>query len=92
ARRVSLLQTVEMVRVAMEFFERWLPLLARNEDQLIALTEAVLRYGREIGFGAASIYASAAEARGAWDSRMEALVVDAVVRGDTGANLLSRAA
>ena len=92
ARKVSLLQTVEMVRVAMEFFERWLPLLARNEDQLIALTEAVLRYGREIGFGAASIYASAAEARGAWDSRMEALVVDAVVRGDTGANLLSRAA
>ncbi|GAB3128081.1 helix-turn-helix domain-containing protein [Tsukamurella serpentis] len=92
ARRVTLLQTVEMVRVAMEFFERWLPLLARNEEQLIALTEAVLRYGREIGFGAASIYASAAEARGAWDSRMEALVVDAVVRGDTGANLLSRAA
>ncbi|BDH58186.1 CdaR family transcriptional regulator [Tsukamurella sp. PLM1] len=92
ARRVSLLQTVEMVRVAMEFFERWLPLVARNEEQLIALTEAVLRYGREIGFGAASIYASAAEARGAWDSRMEALVVDAVVRGDTGANLLSRAA
>ncbi|WP_220658409.1 MULTISPECIES: PucR family transcriptional regulator [Tsukamurella] len=92
ARRVSLLQTVEMVRVAMEFFEKWLPLLARNEDQLIALTEAVLRYGREIGFGAAAIYASAAEARGAWDSRMEALVVDAVVRGDTGANLLSRAA
>ncbi|GAA1078785.1 PucR family transcriptional regulator [Tsukamurella spumae] len=92
ARRVTLLQTVEMVRVAMEFFERWLPLLARNEEQLIALTEAVLRYGREIGFGAAAIYASAAEARGAWDSRMEALVVDAVVRGDTGANLLSRAA
>ncbi|MDF0529966.1 helix-turn-helix domain-containing protein [Tsukamurella sp. 8F] len=92
ARRVSLLQTVEMVRVAMEFFEKWLPLLARNEEQLVALTEAVLRYGREIGFAAASIYASAAEARGAWDSRMEALVVDAVVRGDTGANLLSRAA
>lgn len=92
ARRVSLLQTVEMVRVAMEFFEKWLPMLARNEEQLIALTEAVLRYGREIGFAAASIYASAAEARGAWDSRMEALVVDAVVRGDTGANLLSRAA
>ncbi|GAA4394666.1 PucR family transcriptional regulator [Tsukamurella soli] len=92
ARRVSLLQTVEMVRVAMEFFEKWLPLLARNEEQLVALTEAVLRYGREIGFAAAAIYAGAAEARGAWDSRMEALVVDAVVRGDTGANLLSRAA
>ncbi|WP_161897613.1 PucR family transcriptional regulator [Gordonia spumicola] len=92
ARRVTLLQTVEMVRVAMEFFEKWLPLLARNDVQLRALTESVLRYGREIGFAAAAIYASAAESRGAWDSRMEALVVDAVVRGDEGAQLLSRAA
>ncbi|MFT4126498.1 MAG: helix-turn-helix domain-containing protein [Gordonia sp. (in: high G+C Gram-positive bacteria)] len=92
ARRVTLLQTVEMVRVAMEFFEKWLPLLARNDAQLRALTESVLRYGREIGFAAAAIYASAAESRGAWDSRMEALVVDAVVRGDTGPQLLSRAA
>ncbi|MFT3900417.1 MAG: helix-turn-helix domain-containing protein [Gordonia sp. (in: high G+C Gram-positive bacteria)] len=92
ARRISLLQTVEMVRVAMEFFEKRLPLLARNEDQLRALTESVLRYGREIGFAAASIYASAAESRGAWDSRLEALVVDAVVRGDTGPELMSRAA
>ncbi|SIS08925.1 PucR family transcriptional regulator [Williamsia sterculiae] len=92
ARRISLLQTVEMVRVAMEFFEKWLPLLARNDAQLRALTESVLRYGREIGFAAAAIYASAAESRGAWDSRLEALVVDAVVRGDSGAQLLSRAA
>ncbi len=91
-RRISLLQTVEMVRVAMEFFEKWLPRLARDEVQLRALTEAVLRYGREIGFAAASIYAAAAESRGAWDTRMEALVVDAVVRGDTGPQLLSRAA
>lgn len=92
ARRITLLQTVEMVRVAMEFFEKWLPLLARNDAQLRALTESVLRYGREIGFAAASIYASAAESRGAWDSRMEALVVDAVVRGDSDAQLQSRAA
>ncbi|MCF8589379.1 PucR family transcriptional regulator [Gordonia liuliyuniae] len=92
ARRITLLQTVEMVRVAMEFFEKWLPLLARNDAQLRALTESVLRYGREIGFAAAAIYAAAAESRGAWDSRMEALVVDAVVRGDDDAQLLSRAA
>ncbi|MBT0565354.1 CdaR family transcriptional regulator [Williamsia sp. CHRR-6] len=91
-RRITLLQSVDMVRVAMEFFEKWLPLLARNEAQLRALTEAVLRYGREIGFAAASVYAAAAESRGAWDSRLEALVVDAVVRGDTGPTLLSRAA
>lgn len=92
ARRLTLRQTVDMVRVAMEFFEKWLPALARNDQQLIALTEAVLRYGRELGFAAASVYASAAESRGALDSRLEALVVDAVVRGDTGSDMLSRAA
>ncbi|MGN5240689.1 MULTISPECIES: helix-turn-helix domain-containing protein [unclassified Rhodococcus (in: high G+C Gram-positive bacteria)] len=92
ARRLTFRQTVDMVRAAMEFFEQWLPALARNEEQLIALTEAILRYGRELGFAAASVYASAAESRGAWDTRLEALVVDAVVRGDTGSDMQSRAA
>ncbi|WP_137723721.1 PucR family transcriptional regulator [Prescottella subtropica] len=92
ARRLTLRQTVDMVRVAMEFFEQRLPALARNDRQLVALTEAILRYGRELGFAAAAVYASAAESRGAWDTRLEALVVDAVVRGDTGTDLQSRAA
>jgi DNA-binding PucR family transcriptional regulator len=92
ARRLTFRQTVDMVRAAMEFFEQWLPALARNEEQLVALTEAILRYGRELGFAAASVYASAAESRGAWDTRLEALVVDAVVRGDTGSDMQSRAA
>lgn len=92
ARRVTLRQTVEMVRVAMEFFEQWLPLLTRNDQQLGALREQVLRYRAEIGFAAAAVYASAAESRGAWDTRLEALVVDAVVRGDSDSAMLSRAA
>ncbi|WP_370654786.1 PucR family transcriptional regulator [Prescottella sp. R16] len=92
ARRLTLRQTVDMVRVAMEFFEQRLPALARNDRQLVALTESILRYGRELGFAAAAVYASAAESRGAWDTRLEALVVDAVVRGDTGTDLQSRAA
>lgn len=92
ARRLTLRQTVDMVRAAMGFFEQWLPALARNDEQLIALTEAILRYGRELGFAAAAVYAGAAESRGAWDTRLEALVVDAVVRGDTGSDMQSRAA
>jgi DNA-binding PucR family transcriptional regulator len=53
--------------------------------------EAVLRYSREIAFAAAGVYARAAEQRGAWDARLEALVVDAIVRGDVSDSLLSRA-
>ena len=78
-----------MVRVTMEFFEEVVPLLARNEEQLTALTVGILRYSRDLAFAAASVYADAAEARGSWDSRMESSVVDAVVRGDTGPELLS---
>jgi DNA-binding PucR family transcriptional regulator len=45
-----------------------------------------------LAFAAATAYADQAEARGAWDTRMEANVVDAVVRGDTGPELQSQAA
>ena len=91
-RRIALRHTVDMVRVTMEFFEEVLPLVARSEEQLTALTVGILKYSRDLAFTSASAYANAAEARGTWDSRMAASVVDAVVRGDTGPELLSRAA
>jgi len=91
-RRIALRHSVDMVRVTMEFFEEVVPLLARSDEQLTALTVGVLKYSRDMAFANASAYADAAEARGTWDSRMEASVVDAVVRGDTGPELLSRAA
>jgi hypothetical protein len=81
ARRLSLRQTVDLVRIATDVFERHLPPLAADEAERRALVEGILRFGREIAFAAATVYAGAAEARGAWDARLEALVVDAVVRG-----------
>ncbi len=91
-RRIALAQTVDMVRVTMEFFEEVVPMVARNDEQQTALTVGILRYSRDLAFAAASAYADAAEARGSWDSRMEASLVDAIVRGDSGSELLSRAA
>lgn len=90
-KQVSLRQTVDMVSTATGVFERYLPALAYDDDQRVRLTEAVLRYSREIAFSAATVYAAAAESRGAWDARLEALVVDGVVRGDADESLLSRA-
>jgi DNA-binding PucR family transcriptional regulator len=91
-RRIALRHSVDMVRVTMEYFEEVAPLMTRSEEQLTALTVGILKYSRDLAFSAATAYADAAEARGSWDSRMEASVVDAVVRGDTGPELLSRAA
>ncbi|WP_026316325.1 PucR family transcriptional regulator [Actinokineospora enzanensis] len=92
SRWISLRQTVEMVRVSLQVFEDLVPDLAADEQERAVLSEAVLRYGREVAFASAMSYASAAEARGAWDARLEALVVDGIVRGDAEESLLSRAA
>lgn len=90
ARAVSLQQTVELIRVTISVVEEQVDdLAAPGEEQL--LREAVLRYSREIAFAAAQVYAQAAEARGAWDARLEALVVDAVLRGEVDEAIRSRA-
>jgi DNA-binding PucR family transcriptional regulator len=91
ARAVTLQQTVELVRIAVETVEDHAPVLAAAGDEE-KLREAILRYSRELAFQAALVYAQAAEERGAWDARLEALVVDAVVTGDADPELLSRAA
>ncbi|MDN5751407.1 MAG: helix-turn-helix domain-containing protein, partial [Pseudonocardia sp.] len=92
ARRLSLRQTVELVRVATDVFEQHLPPLAADDAEHRVLVEGILRFGREIAFAAATVYAGAAETRGAWDARLEALVVDAVVRGEADDAMVSRAA
>jgi len=96
ARSISLQQTVAMVRLVVDTVESRVEELA-EPDAVHWLREAVLRYSREIAFAAAQVYAAAAENRGAWDARLEASVVDALLRGeaDGGAEaeaLLSRAA
>jgi PucR C-terminal helix-turn-helix domain/GGDEF-like domain len=88
ARAVSLHQVVEMVRVLIDVVEARVDELAAPGGQP-ALREAVLRYTREIAFGAAQVYARTAEARGAWDARLEALVVDSLVRGEAQEGLHS---
>ena len=82
ARAVSLQQVVELVRVTVEVVETRVDSLAAPGDET-SLREAVLRYSREVAFAAALIYAGVAETRGAWDARLEALVVDALLRGDS---------
>jgi hypothetical protein len=89
-RSISLAQTLDLVRSVVDVVEDDVAQLAApGEEQ--SLREAVLRYSREIAFGAAQVYAGAAEARGAWDARLESLVVDAVLRGEADDSMQSRA-
>ncbi|WP_404382128.1 PucR family transcriptional regulator [Knoellia locipacati] len=89
-RSISLGQTLDLVRTVVDVVERESMGLAARGDE-VKVREAVLLYSREIAFSAAEVYAHAAEARGAWDARLEALVVDAVIRGEADDSMQSRA-
>jgi len=91
AQKITLRQTLDLVRTTVDAVEEHVDLLASNGNEA-ALREAVLRYSREVAFATAEIYAAAAESRGAWDARLESLVVHAVVRGEADDTLRSRAA
>jgi hypothetical protein len=88
ARAVTLQQAVEMARVIVDVVEAQVDELAAPGGEA-ELREAVLRYTREIAFGTALFYARTAEARGAWDARLEALVVESLVRGEVDEGLQS---
>ncbi|MGV9193102.1 PucR family transcriptional regulator [Microbacterium sp. MC2] len=85
-RSVSLTQTLQLVRVTVEVTEE--RIAGRGED----LRESILLYSREVAFAAADVYARAAEARGLWDARLEALVVDSILTGEADEELPSRIA
>lgn len=91
ARSISLQHTLQLVRIVVDTVEEHAEELA-PEGQYAQLREAVLIYSREVAFSAAEVYARAAETRGAWDARLEALVVDSLLRGDPDDSLHSRVA
>jgi DNA-binding PucR family transcriptional regulator len=89
-RVISLHQTVDLVRTTIEMIENTIGDLLPQDD-IPVVHEAMNRYAREVAFAAATVYAQAAEMRGAWDARLEALVVDSVIRGEADESVRSRA-
>ena len=90
-RVVRLNQTVDLVKVVVDVCEEHVDSLAEPGDAEV-LRLAVLRFSREVAFASAHLYAAFAEDRGAWDARLEALVLDALVRGERDDELPGRAA
>ena len=85
-RSISLQQTLQLIRVVVQVVEER---VVREDPDM---REAVLLYSREIAFSAADVYARAAEARGLWDARLEALVVDSILSGEHTDEIASRVA
>jgi hypothetical protein len=91
ARSINLQQTVQLIKTTIEVAEEQMPRLAAPGEQS-EVREGVLIFSREVAFAAARVYARAAESRGAWDARLQAMLVDALLRGDSSDVLASRAA
>ncbi|WP_336651035.1 MULTISPECIES: PucR family transcriptional regulator [unclassified Leucobacter] len=85
-RSISLQETLQLIRVVVSVVEE------RVAPRSESLREAVLHYSRDVAFAAADVYARAAEARGLWDARLEALVVDSILTGESDDELPSRIA
>lgn len=90
-RVVALKQTVDLIKITVETLEDHVASVAEPGDEEM-LRLAVLQFSREVAFATAHVYASFAESRGAWDARLEALLVDALVRGERSEDLAGRAA
>jgi hypothetical protein len=88
-RSISLQRALQLIRTVVQVVEDRVPEMASAAEQT-DLREAVLRYSREVAFAAADVYARAAENRGAWDTRLEALAVDGILRGENTDALQSR--
>lgn len=87
---ITLQQTVAMIRVTIDVVEENIERYVAEADAP-RVRAAVLRYGRELAFATADVYAHAAEMRGAWDARLEALVVDSVMRAEADESVRTRA-
>jgi len=88
-RQITLNQTVDLVSTTIDTVEDRIDTLPEADQGVLRI--GILRYSREVAFAAARVYARAAESRGAWDARLEAMAVDAVLRGDADESVVSRA-
>lgn len=91
SRTVSLQQAAQLLRTVLQVVETQLPSIVAESDKAAA-RYAVVFYSREIAFALAEVYARAAETRGSWDTRLEALLLDSVLAGDRADEIRSRAA
>ncbi len=81
-RSVSLQETLQVTKVISSTLEQH---LGKDYQELIDA------FAKETSFAAADIYARASRSRSIWDDRLEALIIDAVISGESDAEVASRA-
>lgn len=84
AHAITLGQTVELISTALEAIEPVAVTMATKGDEEWLLQQ-IARYGREIAFASALVYARVAEQQGARTARQSSDLVDALITGRSNA-------
>jgi hypothetical protein len=85
---ITLKQTLQLMRVIVAVIELETETFAVSGQER-EVREAALRFSRDVAFSAAEVYAQAAELRGAWDARLQAQALDALVEGEAPDKLIA---
>lgn len=86
---ISLKQALEVTRLIVDILERNISGFSEPEDEQ-EIRNGMLYYAREVAFSAASVYATSAEARGDWDTRIETLTIEDLIDNVTDHHVTSR--
>ncbi|MFT8986812.1 MAG: helix-turn-helix domain-containing protein [Bifidobacterium psychraerophilum] len=86
---ISLKQALEVTRLIVDILERNLSGFS-DPDNEQEIRNGMLYYAREVAFSAASVYATSAEARGDWDTRIETLTIEDLIDDVTDHHVTSR--
>lgn len=89
-RKVSLARALELFREAVNVVEEAAGEIALPGTETW-LHERLLVFSREVAMAIAYVYAAAAEERGAWDARLQALLIDELLADETPPSLVTRA-
>jgi hypothetical protein len=85
---ISLGQTLELMRVIVAALEHQSDAIS-VKGQEREVREAALQFSRDVAFSAAEVYAQAAELRGAWDARIQAQALEALIDNETPEKLIA---
>jgi hypothetical protein len=86
---ISLKQALEVTRLIVDILERNISGFSDPENEQ-EIRNGMLYYAREVAFSAASVYATSAEARGDWDTRIETLTIEDLIDNVTDHHVTSR--
>jgi len=85
---ITLRQTLDLLRVIIGVIEQQADTIALPGKE-VEVRQAVLQFSRDVAFGAAEVYAQAAELRGAWDARLQTQALEGLIQNESSEKIVA---